>query len=715
MGMTLPLMVDQVCRGRPEPLVKGIWLYALNTMGGVVGLGIVVGFSLHTVGVRGSMVLMMGLNLGIALACAVRDRTGRCGGKPAGDPSVPASLPDTAASNLSGALGIAFFSGAGVLALEVLALHLINLEAPLAFYPPAVVLACFIFLLGIGAAVAPWIRRLFGTSTHALSVVLALSGFWIGLIPLLFTWLPWVRGSLGHAYDLGGFLAQMGLVTLVSTGPAVWLAGMVFPLGVMVDGGAAAGRRLGYCLALNGVGGLLGAEAAQRGLLPWFGVPVAIGIVGMAYGILALGLGWRLRKHRPAAFRTLVVANAGMVFLLAIPLPRVPLFQKGGGYRVLDVACGPEGSLAVVERDDLGRAMVFDNQYVLGNSGAAPDMERQAHLPLLLHAKPERIAFIGLATGITTAGAFRHGPVTSVTAIELSPMVARASAAYFGPFNRDITGRSNATVLLEDARTHLAAARNRYDAVIGDLFTPWRPAEAALCSREQFMAVRKALRPGGVYCQWIPMHQLTPEQFQIIVNTFQSAFPEVHLFRNHFKARNIPLGLVGFQGAGLAWSTVAQRCAEERIRGSLTDPICRHPEGMAMLYLGRIDAPLDPSAPLNTLGNLRIELDAGRKFILRHFDEYFFGPGDLWQGLLRKQLSRLERDLSLPESLRRWPSAGLAVSAWESARMLDLPNAGELRQRLGVDLPASVLSDALADWSLWPGTQPPVSRAGSDQ
>lgn len=400
-----------------------------------------------------------------------------------------------------------------------------------------------------------------------------------------------------------------------------------------------------------------------------------------------------------------MMALAG--FIVGGILPRLPVFANRGLYRVIETRCGPEGSLAVVEREGLGRAMILDNQYVLGTSAAAPDMERQTHLPLLLHPNPERVAFIGLGTGISASGALRHGPVKTIAVAELSPLVARASATYFPDFNHDLCAHSNVTILVEDARAHLAAARARYDVIIGDLFTPWRPGEAALCSREQFQAAKDALRPGGIFCQWLPLHQLTPDQYDVIARTFALVFPDTYLFRNHFKLRNLPLALIASKDGPLDWAVVGRRCSRERRRGFLTDPLCRHAEGVAMLYLGRYHASSASAVRINTLGNSWVELDAGRKWICGRTDEFFHAASNQWLEWTRTQLAHLNEEIGFPDELHAYPALGSLAAKWEQARESEDPNAQEIRARLAAGLPNTVLADPTADQSMWPGSQPP--------
>ena len=53
-----------------------------------------------------------------------------------------------------------------------------------------------------------------------------------------------------------------------------------------------------------------------------------------------------------------------------------------------------------------------------------------------------------------------------------------------------------------------APASERYDVIVSDNFHPARSGSAALYTVEHFAAVRERLRRGGVFCQWLPLHQL---------------------------------------------------------------------------------------------------------------------------------------------------------------------------------------------------------------
>jgi spermidine synthase len=37
--------------------------------------------------------------------------------------------------------------------------------------------------------------------------------------------------------------------------------------------------------------------------------------------------------------------------------------------------------------------------------------------------------------------------------------------------------------------------------------------------------VRRRLKPGGLFCQWIPLYQLGEREFETIADSFAGAFP----------------------------------------------------------------------------------------------------------------------------------------------------------------------------------------------
>ena len=317
---------------------------------------------------------------------------------------------------------------------------------------------------------------------------------------------------------------------------------------------------------MNGLGGLVGAEMVYRVILANLGVYLGVGLVGLLY--LMLAIGWfDVSREKMMQPKSLGLAAAfGAVALAFASLRLLPVVNPNIGLELLDIRFGREGNLAVVEHKDFGRGLLLSNQYLLGSTNVRYDQERQAHIPLLLHPEPKDVCFIGLATGITPSAALQHSTIERIDIAELSSMVVSAAGEFFEDYNAGVVASSKTRVAVEDGRTFVAAQRQAYDVIVGDLFLPWRPGVGRLYSIEHFRSVRNALRDQGVYCQWLPLYQFSESQLELVMNTFLQAFPEAHLIEGKFDLGAPVLGMVGFKDGAMDWDSVRVIRDRERVR-----------------------------------------------------------------------------------------------------------------------------------------------------
>jgi spermidine synthase len=133
-----------------------------------------------------------------------------------------------------------------------------------------------------------------------------------------------------------------------------------------------------------------------------------------------------------------------------------------------------------------------------------------------LHPAPHRALFLGLGTGVTARSATAD-PTLAVDAVELLPEVIGASS-YF-------SNGEPLHVMAADARRFVRASRESYDVIVADNFHPARSGSGALYTVEHFQAVRARLAQDGLFCQWLPLHQLDLDTLRSIVRTFISVYP----------------------------------------------------------------------------------------------------------------------------------------------------------------------------------------------
>ena len=705
MGFGFPVIVRGVLAGGLDLGKQGINLYAFNTVGGVLGLLLLAGFVIPSAGASWSMISMMAINAGLGFAFwRLHQREQQRIEKHLTDNkrAVDEQRLDP------GILLIAGFSGAGVMAAEVAAFKMYTLVATMSFHTPTALLVAVILLLAVSAWLIGPLARFCGRLSHAIVVFAALAGICLSMAPVVYMAIV----TRNHPYvsnpSVLAFMLKFAGIAIVTIGPAIFFAGMLFPASLKwlgEDGKDAKGRQLGWLLAVNGLGGLLGAEITYRFLLPQLGVYQTLGAVGLVYALFAVGfLCWRSASRSSLSIGTTGIAVLVVAGLMTGKLPTIPHVNANMGFKLIDEKNGREGHLAVIDHEGMGRAIMMSNQYVLGSSRAKFMQERQAHLPLLLHPSPRRAGFIGHATGMTPGGAVMHDSVEEIVSVEIAESVINAATEHFKDLNHDVAHVSHARVLNEDGRTYFASCRDSFDVIEADLFLPWGAGVGRLYSREHFASVRDALRPGGIFCQWLPMYQLTADQFTVIANTFKEAFPKTHLFRLTFKTRHPGLALVGFKDTDLDWKIVADRCADVRASNRIHDPSMRHREGVAMLYFGRYETKAE--TPLNTLDNLWIELDAANERLTgKPNAKYHIGGLWLkWMQAFPRLFDRPTRDFDHV----RMAGLGFTLSNWEQAMLQRDRRAPAFESLLSTNLPPVLMNDTNANWLHWPGTKRPV-------
>ena len=130
-----------------------------------------------------------------------------------------------------------------------------------------------------------------------------------------------------------------------------------------------------------------------------------------------------------------------------------------------------------------------------------------AHVPLLLHPDPKRVAILGLGSGVTLGSALTH-PIGRADVLEISPEVVAASR-FFDKENHRAIANPNTRVIVGDGRTHLVLTRERYDVIVSEPSNPWMAGIASLFTREFFAMARARLQPGGVLCQWAHTYDIS--------------------------------------------------------------------------------------------------------------------------------------------------------------------------------------------------------------
>ncbi len=699
-GASFPALVSATA-GAPGQLgMRGGVLYGLHTLGAAGG-AVLAGFLLPPrLGVSGTyrvgLVALLAVGLVALLAVGrVALRTGRAGAPAAQPPRAAPTRPPRLA------LGLAAVSGFGVFAAEVLLVQAFGLVLNQSVQAFASVLVVVLGSLGLAALGVALLERRGGVEAQSLlGGALAASALALAAFPALFFSASGGLGYLGSDAPWPGYVgAALGLA-LRSAGPLLLLAGLVFPasLALAARAGAHPAAGAGGLLAANTVGAIAGALAAPYLLLPALGLWPAFAALAALYAGAALVVPARspaLRWGRDLA----LAGGSAALLLFASPL-EVPLGRLAAGETLVEQRSTPAGLVSVVRR---GRELLVrtDNHYALGGSGERIHEERQGHLPLLLHPAPRRVASVGAATGISAGAALLH-PVERLTLVELVPGVAQVARRHFAPWNRGVYDHPRSRVVVDDARNFLRATGERFDVVIADLFVPWRSGTGSLYTAEHFTAVRGRLREGGLFCQWLPLYQLGPAEFETILATFLDVFPRAGLFRGDFYGAHPIAALVGFRDAAPP-APVVSEAAERLARTDVRDRWVTDPVGVWALYAGPL-SPLAPSlaaVPRNSDDRPRVEFLAARRHAEDGVGKDSALVGLRWLAVAERVHAEGARDPLFPDlgaAARRGRAGGLALQRAGALYVAGRPQAsGRAFAEAAALLPARLVAEAEAD------------------
>jgi spermidine synthase len=552
MGATLPAMERFVAPLTGDGRCVAA-LYAVNTFGAVVGAMASAFLFVPAIGFRSTILLLGAVNVVCALIVLRIER-----GKHI-QPHVAKRTSFAAVPPIRLSLTV-FFTGLLGIGYEVLGVRALGQVLEGTIYTFTVTLAVYLLGTTIGAAFYQWkLRRV--TFVPALSTLLfsisvsCLFGMWT--LSHASSCFERLRAAWGDSpWAVGA--AELTVAATVFGLPAVFMgAGFTH----LAQWAKREGGGVGRAVSLNTLGGAIAPVLFGVILLPGIGLKWSLVIVAISYLILAGTIEWsemtrpqpgplpeereKLRS-RPLALGLTgwrcvgLVVPIGLVFLLPARLLFVQVPPRG---RLVEFREGMMDSVAVVEHFDNNLSLLVNNRFAMGGTGSVNAERRHAHIPLLLHPYPKRALFLGLGTGITFAAAGSHANLKA-DGVELVSEVVEAMPR-FKPYNDAALGGADLKVHVADARRFVRATSTHYDVIVGDLFHPARDGAGALYTLEHFQGIRQRLAPGGLFCQWLPLHQLDGAMLRVIIRTFLKVFPDARAWLLRFNVDTPVLGLIG--------------------------------------------------------------------------------------------------------------------------------------------------------------------------
>ncbi len=524
MGATLPAMERVLAKVRSEGASIAV-LYAGNTFGAVLGVLVAAFVLVPAFGLMATASVCAALNL-LCAALAIRlfADTG----------DHPPTIIRTEARGVLIMLAATGLLGIGY---EVLVVRVLSQVAENTVYTFAILLAVYLIGTTLGAAAyGRWLSNVEDAQRLRDRLLRTLAATCL-LGMLCMASAETVKGAVLHALGPGmlpALVAETVLAAMAFLLPAIIMGALFSHLGTHAR---SAGVSFGRALGINTAGAAVAPLLFGVMLLPNVGAKFALLLVVAGYLALSSRRGWLTPTHW---------ATAGAALALAVWLPSLAIVDVPEGGHIVSYAEGVMASVSVVE-DAAGVARLrIDNRQQEGSSATLLADARQALLPILLHPAPRRALFLGLGTGVTASSAAEDA-LLEVDAVELLPEVIAASAH----FTRTAGDARNPRLhwLSADARRYVRATGQRYDVIVSDNFHPARSGSGSLYTVEHFAAVRDRLATGGLFCQWLPLHQMDLDTLRSIVRSFLVVYPQSWAMLATNSLETPVIGLVARKGA----------------------------------------------------------------------------------------------------------------------------------------------------------------------
>jgi predicted membrane-bound spermidine synthase len=573
MGGTLPLLTQAMSEGLEGASRTHAAVYGLNTVG--AGLGsLAAGYVLipnlslpvTVAGAGGINLVAAALIYAIYLRprgkhTLLRDLDAEAR---AVAPPPPPALPSPGLSAWP-LLLVAFLSGFYVIALETILIRVAGLATGASEYNFCLILSIVVLALGLGSLAARriersresrlfWNQMLIAAALLALYVCADSWPYWVHRIRIVF------RDQAENFYlyhaCLGLFFAGMLAVPL-------GLCGMTLPycFHLAKDRREWLGLRVGQLYAINTVGCVLGALVGGYLALNYLNLDelwrVAIGLVLLS----AVVAGYLTQQNTRSAFLDAAAAGVSFGLLLvgvsvARPFNKMTFIQPfrqqnvipsvsyagkaafidylSSASRYLFYKDGPNTTVGVgqtrINGEENSRT-IFVNGKSDGNThGDSLTMTMTAHIPGLLAPHLDKVCVVGFGTGLTIGGLARYQEVSSIDVVEISGTVLEA-APFFDNYDGQLSINPKIHIHQMDALRFLSAPVPRYDVLVSEPSNPWVAGVENLYSREFYRAVKRSLKPEGVFVQWVQTYSFNDDLFRLALRTFTEEFPTVSVFQ----------------------------------------------------------------------------------------------------------------------------------------------------------------------------------------
>jgi spermidine synthase len=527
MGSTLPVLA-RIWTGTKHTIGQGVGaVYALNTLGSVIGAGLTGFFLIAAFGQFQAHLVAIAINILAGTVALFAAQTPR--------PHVPHVTEKRNALAFDVLILVAGLTGFAALALEILWTRILHIFLANSTYGFTSVLIVFLTGITLGSLLYARVLETKQQKGRMLAACLAGIGFFVLAVTIFINDLPAILFNLTGVLDTPPIrlvLPALLLACILALVPTI-LMGISFPLlcTLYIKDVQYVGQDIGAIYFINTVGSIAGSLCAGFILIPVFGTVTSIIIIGCLY--LCIGFMLFIFRYLHSAQARLGFSAATIITVSLLVwqgssrtmiVPPSLFRTPGRTDRILYYQDTREGTVVVHEdaRTRI-RACYINNSAVCGTTyDALKVVKMLGHLPFLIKPDAESALVVGFGIGVTASAVAEH-EVQEIDCVEICPGVKEA-AAFFEQYNADVVHDPRVNFIDGDARIHVLTSQKTYDVISCD---PTHPTLGCnnLYTKEYFQLCKKILKQDYVICQYLPLHRVTLAEFRTLIKTFSSVFP----------------------------------------------------------------------------------------------------------------------------------------------------------------------------------------------
>ncbi|WP_243671364.1 hypothetical protein [Vulcanisaeta sp. JCM 16161] len=147
--------------------------------------------------------------------------------------------------------------------------------------------------------------------------------------------------------------------------------------------------------------------------------------------------------------------------------------------------------IAIVEFEDLGKALVLDGKIQSSLYDEFVYHESLVHPAMITHPHPRKVLILGGGEGATAREVLKHRGVEEVIMVDIDDEVIRLVKEYLPEMSQGAFDNPKLKLILQDGRKFLEESRDRYDVIVLDLTDPLEGGPSYLLYTIEFYSIVK--------------------------------------------------------------------------------------------------------------------------------------------------------------------------------------------------------------------------------